>query len=235
MNNTKDQEHKHEATSFKELRLNKNSPNYFDVTEYWAFTKKDPDAMFAYAQIFKFGILKRPKDMITAIKAYKNAALNGHLLSQMTLGDYYAGDEGGEKNLKEAAKFYRLAAKQGNTYASGRLQKIEEQNQEATPSVPSSSSSSSSSSSFVSIPPPIATGMLQKNSIFAKGVNLRLPDEKRGCMPSTRQYLPLLVLSPKRLAEIPPPNPKPSPSLPPLNDDQSSVHETDKGLTSTKK
>ena len=61
------------------------------------------------------------KDLVEAVKCFRNAAEQGHIWAQWELGHCYAEGDGVEKNMVEAAKWYRKAAEQGHSWSQWNL------------------------------------------------------------------------------------------------------------------
>ena len=62
---------------------------------------------------FREELLRRSE----AVKWYRMAAEQGHIVAQMRLGYMYANDEGDVKDDAEAVRWFRMAADQGNAFA----------------------------------------------------------------------------------------------------------------------
>lgn len=87
-----------------------------DSTWGWTVAK----AQYNLGWLYEVGI-DVGKDLVEAMKWYRNAAENGNAEAQYKLGHYYRSGVGIEKNYVEAVAWYRKAAEQGHSHAQERL------------------------------------------------------------------------------------------------------------------
>lgn len=81
----------------------------------------NPEACYTYAKAYETGGTvdgrKLPADMDKAIKFYETAANMGHTKSQIRLGELYYSHLKVKRDLKASARWYTMAANQGNINA----------------------------------------------------------------------------------------------------------------------
>lgn len=78
------------------------------------------EVQYKLGMVYEVGI-DVGKDLVEAMKWYRNAAENGNAEAQYKLGHYYRSGVGIEKNYVEAVAWYRKAAEQGHSHAQERL------------------------------------------------------------------------------------------------------------------
>jgi TPR repeat protein/MoaA/NifB/PqqE/SkfB family radical SAM enzyme len=92
---------------------------------YWyallAQKNDSPGAKYEIGELYRTGGPKVPKDEVTAVRWYREAAGQGLHWAQYQLGEAYRTGGGVETDLAEAARFYEMAALQGNHWAQYRL------------------------------------------------------------------------------------------------------------------
>ncbi len=67
---------------------------------------------------------KLEKDDAEAVRLYRLAAEQGHVVAQNNFGDMFYNGQGVAKDDTEAIRWYRLAAAQGNTRATAALKRL---------------------------------------------------------------------------------------------------------------